>query len=46
MVEKLDTAFKRCQHCGELFFNADGKMSKNGFICDFCANGTPGMGDY
>ena len=36
--EKLDPAFRRCSHCGEVFFRADGKELKNGFICDFCAD--------
>lgn len=35
--EKLDPAFRRCSHCGEVFFRADGKEGKNGFVCDFCA---------
>lgn len=36
--EKLDPAFRHCSHCGEVFFRADGKEGKNGFICDFCAD--------
>ena len=37
MVEKLNPAFDRCQYCGGVFFRTDGKKSKIGFLCDFCA---------
>lgn len=37
LQEQLDPAFRRCSHCGEVFFRAEGKEGKNGFVCDFCA---------
>lgn len=35
-TEKLDPAFERCQHCGEVYFKTDGKATKSGFVCVLC----------
>lgn len=37
-TEKLDPAFERCQHCGEVYFKTDGKATKSGFVCVLCVN--------
>lgn len=36
-TEKLDPAFERCQHCWDVFFKTDGKVTKFGFVCVLCA---------
>lgn len=36
-TEKLDPAFERCQHCGDVFFKTDGKAAKSGSVCVLCA---------
>lgn len=36
-TEKLDPAFERCKHCGDVFFKTDGKAAKSGFVCVLCA---------
>ena len=28
--------FKRCDHCGELFFAEDVRRVKNGWLCTIC----------
>lgn len=37
-TEKLDPAFERCQHCGEVYFKTDGKATKSGFVCVLCVD--------
>ena len=34
--EKLDPAFRRCSHCGELFFAEDVRRVENGRLCAIC----------